>query len=77
MKNPMKKKRFGQMLCDAFSKSGLTQAEFAARMGVSQPRIVEIFQSKSITEKTFNRVINALGAQYKIEIGPKDDPAAS
>ena len=64
----MKRKRFGQLLCEAFNKSGLTQAEFAARMGVSQPRVVEIFQSKSITEKTFNRVIDALKVQYQIEI---------
>jgi len=63
-----KNERFGQLLCRAWRKSGLTQAEFAARMGVSQPRIVEIFQSKSITEKTFRRVCRALGVTYKIEI---------
>lgn len=64
---------FGDVIRQAFDESGLTQEQFAERLGVKQPRIVEIFASQSITEALFDRCVAALGLELEVvlvEVSP-------
>ena len=59
---------FGDMIRQAWELSGLTQKQFGERIGVQQPRVVEIFASESITEALLDRCVLALGAQLEVRI---------
>jgi plasmid maintenance system antidote protein VapI len=59
---------FGDVIRQAFAESGLTQQQFADRLGVRQPRIVEIFSSTSITEALFDRCVAALGLVLEVRL---------
>ena len=60
--------RFGELLRQAHERSGLTQQQFADRLGVQQPRISEIFGSASITEALFDRCADALGVAIEVRL---------
>ena len=59
---------FGDIVRQAFDESGMTQREFAKKVGVAQPRIPEIFKSQSITEKLFDRCAAALGLEIVVKL---------
>jgi len=59
---------FGTIIREAWEASGMTQREFAKRLGVQQPRIVEIFASQSITEHLLDRCVAALGHALEVRI---------
>ena len=59
---------FGAIIREAWEASGMTQKEFAERLGVRQPRIVEIFASESITEALLDRCVAALGHDLEVRI---------
>lgn len=59
---------FGDVLRQAFDESGLTQTQFADRLGVKQPRVAEIFASASITEALFDRCVAALGLVLEVRL---------
>ncbi|HXW24215.1 MAG TPA: mobile mystery protein A, partial [Xanthobacteraceae bacterium] len=57
---------------------GMTTKQFAARLGVSQPRIVELEQSEvsgSVTLNTLQRAAEALGCRFVYALVP-DKPLA-
>jgi len=56
------------MLRQAWRESGLTQEQFAERLGVKQPRVVEIFDSASITEALLDRCVAALGLVLEVRL---------
>jgi len=60
--------RFGDLIRQAWIRSGLTQKQFAERLGVKQPRIPEIFGSASITEALFDRCAIALGVEIEVRL---------
>lgn len=59
---------FGAIIREAWEASGMTQLEFARRLGVQQPRIPEIFASASITEALLDRCVEALGHVLEVRI---------
>jgi len=59
---------FGSMIREAFDKSGMTQVQFAQRLGVTQPRIVEIFNQASMTEALLDRCMVALRVKFEARI---------
>lgn len=59
---------FGDVIRQAWEASGLTQRQFAKKLGVQQPRISEIFVSDSITEALFDRCAAALGVKIEVRI---------
>jgi predicted DNA-binding mobile mystery protein A len=53
---------------------GMTTAQFARRLGVSQPRIVELEQSEAggnVTLKTLQRAAEALGCRFVYALVPE------
>lgn len=54
----------------ARSQSGLTQAQVAERLGVSQPAVARIESGKNVSLKTLRRYAHALGCTVKIELTP-------
>src|SRR5258705_5445958 len=53
---------------------GMTQAQFARRLGVSQPRIIELEQSEvggSVTVNTLQRAAEALGCRLVYALVPE------
>lgn len=54
----------------ARTKSGLTQAQVAERLGVSQPAVARIESGKNVSLKTLRRYAHALGCTVKIELTP-------
>jgi len=53
---------------------GMTTAQFASRLGVSQPRVVELEQSEvsgSVTLKTLQRAAEALGCRLVYALVPE------
>jgi len=65
---PSRERPFADLIREAFDESGLTQEQFAERLGVKQPRIVEIFASASITEALFDRCAAALGVEIETRL---------
>lgn len=59
---------FGEIIRQAFEQSGLTQAEFAERLGVKQPRIPEIFRTPSMTEELVDRCMAALDVRLEVKV---------
>ncbi len=60
-------------LIDARSKAGLTQAQVAARMGISQPAIARIESGSNISVKTLSRYATAVGRAIQINFLPIKD----
>jgi antitoxin HigA-1 len=65
----------GEMLREEFLKPlGLTQTEFAARLGVSYPRLNEIVRGKrSLTPSTALRLARVLGMSAAFWLGLQQD----
>jgi addiction module HigA family antidote len=65
----------GEMLLEEFLKPlGLTQTEFAARLGVSYPRMNEIVRGKrSLTPDTALRLARVLGMSAAFWLGLQQD----
>jgi len=59
----------------ARSRSGLTQAQVAERLGVSQPAVARIESGKNVSLKTLRRYARALGCTVKIELKPMEPRA--
>lgn len=59
---------FGHLLRLAWQQSGLTQQELAVRLGVQQPRVVEIFRQQSMTERLLDRCLAAMGVELEVKI---------
>ena len=60
---------FGKLIRALCRAEGISNAELARRIGVSQPRIQQILASRSISEDTLRRCFKALG--YKFTLLPK------
>lgn len=54
----------------ARARTGLTQAQVAERLGVSQPAVARIESGKNVSLKTLRRYAKALGCTVKIELTP-------
>ncbi len=65
---PSRERPFADLIRQAFDESGLTQAQFAERLGVKQPRVAEIFGQASITEALFDRCAAALGVEIETRL---------
>ncbi len=61
----------------ARAKSGLTQAQVAERLGVSQPAVARIESGKNVSLKTLRRYAHALGCTVKIELKPMQPGAGA
>ncbi|MQA91169.1 MAG: helix-turn-helix domain-containing protein [Gemmatimonas sp.] len=48
--------------------AGLSQRELAERIGVSQPRIAAIEQSRNITMDVLEQYVDALGGQLEVTV---------
>jgi plasmid maintenance system antidote protein VapI len=59
---------FGALLREAWESTGITQSQFAERLGVTQPRICEIFGQVSMTEQLLDRCVAALGMRLEVRI---------
>lgn len=59
---------FGEIIRQAVEAQGLTQREFAKLLGVSQPRVVQIFAQASITEALLDRCMTALGVELEVRV---------
>ncbi len=62
-----------QQLADLRERRGLSQAQLAAAIGVSQPRIAQIEKGRieGFRIQTLMRVAEALGADLKIDLMPR------
>ncbi len=72
------KKELWLQLVEARQASGLTQAEVAQRMGVSQAQVARIEKRgyDAYTLRTLRRYLEALGNQYTLEVTvTRDDKA--
>jgi predicted XRE-type DNA-binding protein len=69
------KKDLWLQLVEAREATGLTQQQVAERMGVSQAQVARIEKRgyESYTLRTLRRYLNALGDQFTLEIGVKQD----
>lgn len=65
---------FGSVIRAAWEASGLTQQQLADRLGVKQPRVAEIFELESMTERTFDRCLAALGVDLEVRIVGRGKP---
>jgi addiction module HigA family antidote len=65
----------GEMLLEEFLKPmGMTQSDFAARLGVSYPRLNEIIQAKrGVTPNTALRLARVLGMSAEFWLGLQTD----
>ena len=59
-----------QALIDARSSAGMTQAQVAARLGVSQPVVARMESGRNISIKSIARYAKAVGRPIKLEILP-------
>ena len=74
------KKELWLQLVEARQKAGLTQAEVAARIGVSQAQVARIEKSgyDAYTLNTLRRYIQALGERFALEVKVKErEPVAA
>ena len=51
--------------------AGLTQAEVAARLGVTQPAVARMESGRNISLKSIARYAGAIGRPIKLEVTPK------
>lgn len=58
------------LLIEARRKAGMTQAEAAKRMGVSQPVIARIESGRNISIKSLKRYASAIGQPISLVINP-------
>lgn len=65
---PFRDVPFGDIIRQVVEATGITQREFAKRLGVQQPRVAEIFASESITERLLDRCVEALGVELEVRI---------
>lgn len=71
----MNRQEIGLLLTRARKKAGLTQAEVAARMGVSQPVIARAESGDVLPRLTFlDRFAKATGQPVIIELNPRRRP---
>jgi transcriptional regulator with XRE-family HTH domain len=49
-------------------KAGLSQRELAKRIGISQPRVAAIEQSRNVTIDVLNQYVNALGGKLEVAV---------
>lgn len=61
-------KSFGRLLAKEAELQGVTQAELAKRMGITQHRVSQIFRSPNITEEVFRRGCEALGVKPEVRL---------
>lgn len=59
---------FGEIIRQAVEARGWSQTEFAKRLGVSQPRVCEIFSQASMTETLLDRCVAALDARLEVKV---------
>lgn len=64
----VKRQPFGALIRAAWERSGMTQEQFAEKLGVRQPRVVQIFEQDSITERLFVRCAKALGVEIRCSL---------
>jgi len=55
-------------MIDARARAGMSQADVAAAMGVSQPRVARIESGKNVSIETLKRYAKATGSKLKIEM---------
>ncbi len=67
-KKKPKDEAFGVLVRRAWERSGMTQTEFADKLGVQQPRVAEIFKQESMTEALFERCAVALGVDISVKL---------
>lgn len=60
-----------EALISARVKAGLTQAEVAARLGVTQPAVARMESGRNISLKSVARYAGAIGQPITLEIMPK------
>lgn len=58
-------------LIKARSVAGLTQADVAARLGVTQPAVARIESGKNVSMKTIYKYAAAVGQTITIEVRPR------
>ena len=68
MAKKQRRPKFGALVRKAWEKSGMTQGQFADALGVSQPRVAEIFKQPSMTEALLERCAKALGVEIDIKL---------
>ncbi len=61
----------GSILQEVFEATGMTQVQLAKKLGVRQPRVVEVFASESLTERVFDNYCRAMGVKASIRMVPK------
>lgn len=67
----MTRRKIASTLSGALTRSGLTQAELARRLRVSQPRVSQILSGdKNLTVKSLARLARALGCTLTITLTP-------
>jgi len=59
------------VLVKARTRSGLTQAQVADRLGVSQPAVARIESGKNISYKALRRYASAIGCTLKVDLCPQ------
>jgi len=59
-----------QALIDARSAAGMTQAEVAKKLGVSQPVVARMESGRNISIKSIARYATAVGRPIRLEILP-------
>lgn len=64
-------KSFGKLLSEACKTQGVSYSELARALGCSQPRITQILQSKSISERVFREVARTLDVDVCVELVPR------
>lgn len=62
------RRTFGELVRASWERSGMTQSEFAERLGVKQPRVAEIFRQESMTEALLVRCATALGLDIDVRL---------
>ena len=74
-----RKKELWLALVEARQAAGLTQAELASRLGVSQAQVVRIEKRgyNSYTLNTLRRYIAALGEGFEVEVNIKTPASAA
>jgi transcriptional regulator with XRE-family HTH domain len=60
--------KFGALLASAAAREGITQAELARRLGITQHRVSQIFHAECITEALLRRCAHALGMRLDVKL---------
>lgn len=64
-------------LIQARADAGLTQADMAARLGVTQPAVARMESGKNVSIKSITRYATAAGRPITIEIRPQQCPVGT